>query len=155
MHHAKHFLMLEIASDIKYQCAKLFNHYLKRNRKESPWSRCFEKFICGFVCMCPTISFIVWLIFSCQIRILTKNLLPDLTRKTINLRKGSKTLASFKPQRSQVTDGSREKQKSVVQLPGPTLNFSLKKLEEKRKHENLCSLFLSFSGVTRSDPRSV
>ena len=34
MHHAKHFLMLEIASDIKYQCAKLFNHYLKEIEKK-------------------------------------------------------------------------------------------------------------------------
>lgn len=91
--------------------------------------------------------------FFCQIRILTKNVLPDLTRKAINLRKGSKTLAFFKPQRSQVTDGSREKQKSVYKWPGPILNFSLKKLEEKRKHENLRSLFQSFSGVTRSDPK--
>lgn len=33
MHNAKHFLMLEIASDIKYGNEKLFNHYLKRNIK--------------------------------------------------------------------------------------------------------------------------
>lgn len=49
------FLVLEIASPIKYWNGKLFNHYLERNRKFSgkDMVKCFEEDEYAFVCVCP------------------------------------------------------------------------------------------------------